>query len=396
MYWKSVRIPLLFTFLVLGFSLAAAQSVTVHTTGMAFPTRLITGPDNTLLVTEAQAAAANTGRISIVDRTTGARRTLLAGLPSGVNNLGGELAPSGPTGLILQGNTLFVTIGPGDAVMNVGPGLELPAPSPSSALFDSVLRLTLPRSYAFLNEGFVMTPADQAAISANGSVVLTNSYGQKMAVSLVANLPDYRAEPRPGAPDNVRSSNLYGVEIFQKDLYVVDASFNLIHKISMDGRSVSTFVTFANRPNPLFGTIGGPFVEPVPDAIHRIGNTLLVPHLTGFPFIQGFSEVRAVSLQSGEHETLIPGLTSAIDVMKIGGEDLAGNGLSYLTLEFSSNQLAGAPGRIKYFSSSVDTGTVVVPVLITPTSMARDEATGDVFVTEMFTGRIIKASGLPF
>ncbi len=37
---------------------------------------------------------------------------------------------------------------------------------------------------------------------------------------------------------------------------------------------------------------------------------------------------------------------------------------------------------------------VIVSNLISPTSMARDEHTGDIFVTEIFTGRIIRVQVL--
>ncbi len=37
---------------------------------------------------------------------------------------------------------------------------------------------------------------------------------------------------------------------------------------------------------------------------------------------------------------------------------------------------------------------VMVSNLISPTSMARDEHTGDIFVTEIFTGRIIRVQVL--
>lgn len=377
--------------------LVNAQTTSVFTTGLLLPSRVITGADNSLLVTEAGMVIPNTGRISIVDLSTGERRTLVAGLPSAVNNLGGEIVPSGPTALLLQGKTLFVTIGTGDAVMNVGPGLEMPNPTPSSPLFDSVMEFTLPGGYAHLQEGFVMSAADQAALDLTGRAVLTNSFGQKMSVRVVANLPDYRANPRPDAPNNVKASNLYGVEMFQKNLYVVDASLNLISRVSVDGRSIGTHIVFPNRPNPLFPMIGGPVIEPVPDSVHRIGNTLLVTLLSGFPFVSGLSEVKAVSLKDGSEVTLIQGLSSAIDVMKAGGEDeFAGEGLSYYTLEFSANQLAGAPGRIRYFQSASGPPVTVAPVLITPTSMARDEISRDIFVTEMFTGRLIRVSDLPY
>jgi len=72
-----------------------------------------------LLVAE-QGNGPNTGRISILDPSSGERRTLLDGLPSAINNLGGFPAPSGPSGLAMRGRTLFIAIGVGDAAL-LGP-----------------------------------------------------------------------------------------------------------------------------------------------------------------------------------------------------------------------------------------------------------------------------------
>ncbi|QQS39954.1 MAG: ScyD/ScyE family protein [Acidobacteriota bacterium] len=365
-----------------------AQTTTTVTTGLTLPSRVIKGADNSLLITESGTSAPNTGRISIVDRTNGTRRTLVSGLPSGVNNLGGSPVPSGPTGLDLRGISLFVTIGPGDAVTNVGPGLELPTGTASSPLFDSVLEFFLPWDYANLESEFVMKAADQHRLNTIGWTILKSSYWRFMLVRLVANLPDYRPEPRPNAPNNVRSSNLYGVEAHGLYLYVADASHNKLHKIPILHGASSTFVEFPNRPNPLFPNLGGPFIEPVPDGIHRVGDTLLVPMLTGFPFVEGFSEIQAVNIKTGSATTFIGGLTSAIDVT-------AAPGGSFYALEYSANQLAGTPGRLKFFETPSSPPTTVVANLITPSSMVLDHRTGEMYVTEMFTGRLIRVSGLP-
>lgn len=367
---------------------ARSQTTSVITDGLNHPTKIITVADNSLLVSESGTMTPNTGRISVIDRTTGVRHTLIGGLPSGVNNLGGPPDTDGTTGIFLKGNLLYVSSGVGDAVINVGPGLELPNPTgASSPIFNSIIEITLPGGYASLASSFTMTLAEQAALAVNTPVVLTNAEGEQIAIRMVADLPDYRAEPRPTAPDNVRASHLFGVEMYQKQLYVVDAAFNLIHRVDIGSGTTTAFATFPNKLNPLFPGLGGPFIEAVPDNIHRVGNRLLVPMLTGFPFVPGLAEVQVVSLNDGSHETLIPGLTSAIDVLHLESDEGVD---SFFTLEFSANQLAGAPGRLRYFSSADALPVTVVPVVITPTSMARDDNTGDIFITNIFPGTVTR------
>jgi hypothetical protein len=383
-----IFLPVIMALILVPVIATFAQTTSVLTAGLERPSKVITAADNSLLVSESGTSAPNTGRISVINRATGVRQTLINGLPSGVSNLGGPPEPSGVSGLALRGNTLYLTIGSGNATMNVGgPGLEAPNPNPSSPLFDSVLELTLPGGYAGSANNFSMTMADQTALVSGATVALTNFQGQRMLVRMVVNLPDNVPNPRPGFPNNVRASNLFGVETFQRDLYVVDASRNLIHRVdSVTGQS-DIFTTFPNKQNPLFPNLGGPTVEPVPDNIHRFGNRLLVPLLTGFPFAAGLAEVQSINLTNGEHETLIPGLTSAIDVLHL-------EGTAYLTLEFSANQLANQPGRLRFYSASNAVPVVIAANLISPTSMARDEITGDIFVAEIFTGRIIRVQVL--
>jgi hypothetical protein len=173
------------------------------------------------------------GRISILDPGTGQVRTLVSGLPSGFSPPNGD--PSGPSGLALQGNTLFVTIGLGDAVVaGPLPGTQIPNPTPSSPLFSSVLAFRLTRHGSVLNAGFTMTPADQAALKSNSSTTLYNANSDQLTVRLIADFPDYLPEPVPGALANVRQSNPFGIAAIDNLLYVPDASSNNLRVVNLD------------------------------------------------------------------------------------------------------------------------------------------------------------------
>jgi len=361
------------------------QTTSVMTTGLDKPTKVIIGPHNTLLVSENGTAVPNTGRVSVVDRTTGVRHTLISGLPSGVDNLGGPPSPDGTTSILLEGRMLYLTSGVGDATNKVN-GVEYPSGAPSSPIFDSVMQIYLPHRFESLDSEFHMTMNDQLSLAAGSWVRIQNTEGRSLYARILADLPDYRSEPQPGIPDAIRSSHLFGIERFGWDLYVADASFNLIYRVNIfTGRS-SVFVEMPTRPNPLFPTMGGPTIEAVPDNIHRVGHSLLVPELTGFPMVSGLSDIRSVNPRTGAISTLIPGLSSAMDVLAVEDEKCE---MGYYALEFSTNFLVNAPGRLRYFDADGN-ASLVVPVLITPSSMARDRRTGDIFVTNIFPGTITR------
>jgi hypothetical protein len=364
---------------------AIGQTSMVHTAGLNTPNKIINAPDNSMIVSEAGTTMPNSGRLSIVDRTSGARHTLISGLPSAVSFLGGDPSgdPDGPSGLALQGNKLWVTIGIGDAVLpGGGPGLETPNPMPSSPIFDSVLELTLPGGFANLDSGFVLTFAQQLALDAGNTVILHNAEGKSLSIRVLADLPDWRPAPTPTVPGNVKASHLYGIEWWQQSLFLADAGHNEIKQVSRKTGDFSVFATFPARPNPTM--IGGPFIEAVPSNIHRVGNRLLVPLLTGFPFVPGLAEIQSVSLKSGSHEQYIGGLTSAIDVLAFEG--------GIYTLEFSTNLLMGAPGRLRFYADPDATPVNVLSNLITPTSMTRDEETGTLYITNIGPGTITKVT----
>jgi hypothetical protein len=366
-----------------------AQTSEVITSGLILPVKVILAGNKSLLVSESGTMTPNTGRVSLINRNSGNRRTLIDGLPSGVNNLGGELLPTGPSGLVLVGRSLYMTIAVGDAVQNVGPGLESPNPNPSSPLYNSVLRIILPGDYENLAGPFTLSPADQEILASGRTIVLTNSGGQRISIRMIINLPNFRKEPRDNAPENVRSSNPYAVEFFEKNLYIADASYNRITRVSTVDGSHRTFVKFGTKTNPLFPDVGGPEVEAVPDNIHRMGNQLLVPLLTGFPFVQGLAEIRSINLNGGKQSVLISNLTSAIDVLPTGISN------QFFTLEFSVNQLQNEPGRLRFYSSPDTDPVTLVSDLVSPTSMAHDKTKNAIFITHIFPGLITRVTDLP-
>jgi hypothetical protein len=127
----------------------------------------------------------------------------------------------------------------------------------------------------------------------------------------------------------------------------------------------------------------------VPDSIHLFGGQFLVTLLSGFPFPPSVAQVRIVDPRTGDNQPFNTGLTSAIDVLPV---KTSGGGDEFLTLEFSTDQVAQAPGRLQLFTSPDGSPVVVANCLITPTSMVLDPKTGSLFVTQIFTGRVIEVA----
>jgi len=367
-------------------SVVAQCPTSVAAAGLIAPTKIIATGDG-LIIAES-GFGPNMGRISLLDPETSQRRTLVDGLPSGFSPPNND--PSGPSGLAMQGSTLYVTIGLGDAIIaGPLPGTQIANPTPSSPLFSSVLAFKLGRHGVSLNDGFIMTPADQSALKSNSSVNLHNANGDTATVRLVSDFPDYLPEPVPGVPDNVRQSNPFGVAIIDSLLYVPDASSNSLRVVNLDTGASQTLTSFAPLPNNLF-PFGPPVVEAVPNSIRRFGDGLFVTLLSGFPFPPGGSEVLAIDPVTGNQTPFISGITAAIDMAPV----MRKGNLSVLTLEFSTNMLLPqpAPGRLSIYRLPFTTRAVVADCLITPTSMAIDKDSRFAYITEIFTGRVIKVT----
>jgi hypothetical protein len=360
---------------------ASAQAVSSEfAAGLKAPNKLIITPRGNLVVSETGTGNSD-GRISIIDQS-GNRRTLIDGLPSGLSPEG----PSGPTGLALRGRTLYVTIGQGDATSpGPVPGSQSANLDPSSPLYSSILAIRFDSSVENAGTDFVLTAADYAALNEGVRLKARNAEGRRLSVDVITNFRNFQDEPRPDFPANVRASNPFGVAVDGDTLYVVDAGLNLLREVDIQSGESSVVVRFAPKPNPL--PFGPPVAEAVPDSVHVVGKHILVTLLTGFPFAPGLAEVRRVNKATNNQSTLIGGLTSAIDVLPVRG---ARGETEYYTLEISTNLLANAPGRLQFFSSAGATPVVIASNLISPTSIARDEQTGSLFITEIFTGRVIK------
>jgi sugar lactone lactonase YvrE len=95
--------------------------------------------------------------------------------------------------------------------------------------------------------------------------------------------------------------------------------------------------------------------------------------------------VEQVDPATGAHSLLIPGLSSAIDVLPI-----TSNGdTDYLVLQFSTDMLGGGLGSLLRFETPDSAPAVLAGCLITPTSMTLDEKTDTLYITELATGRVV-------
>lgn len=381
-----LRAVSIFAAAFLAASVGFAQQPTVLTSGLKNPSKILLTDRGNLLVAEA-GNGPNTGRVSIVDRVTGARRTLIDNLPSGLAAPNGD--PDGVTGLAVSGMTLFLSTGTGDATLAGPNGTEIPNPSPSSPLFSSVLQLDLNRFLDNTDGGFALTAANQTAIKNGQPVLLTAASGETASIRLFADFPDYVQDPNTG----VRPSHPYGLFLSAHNLYVVDAAMNSLRRVDLATQNVFTVATFPPLSNPT--SVGPPVMDAVPDSIRLYGNRLLVPFLPGFPFPPGFSEVRLVDPATGIHQTYLPSLTSAIDVLpvaSIGPEQ-------FLVLEFSTDMLANKPGQlllVAAFGLPGLTQKIITTNLVAPTNMAFDPRTSEVFVSQLANGQIVRIDASAF
>lgn len=134
---------------------------------------------------------------------------------------------------------------------------------------------------------------------------------------------------------------------------------------------------------------GPPVLEPVPTGLTAFGNDLLTALETGFPFPTGVAEIRRIDPRTGEVTPFITGLTQALDVLPV---KFPGGGTQFYVVELSVDLLSGAPGRLLLFASPTAVPSVVSDTLLFPSSVARDEVTGDLYVTESLIGNVVRIS----
>ena len=353
-------------------------------TGLNKPTKLIFTSQRNLIVAETDVAP-NSGRVSLIDRTSGTRRTLIDGLPSAVYTGTEPASPSGVSGLALRGRTLLITIGNGNAtVPGPVPASEKPNPAgPASPLLSSVLSLEPSVPLDGIKGGFSLNPSQHAVLKSGSAVTLTNGEGEQLVVRVVTDFVDSVASPRPDYPENVKNANPFGLAVQGHLAFVVESSQNLIRRVDLTNGSSSTLTAFPPFANPT--TMGPPMIEAVPDSVRVRGNELLVTTLTGFPFPAGSAGVYRVDISSGTIVPLVSGFNSAIDVEPLGPSLTS----PLLVLEFSTNMVTGALGRLRMVTPGSEP-VVVAQNLVTPTSFVVDRATGEAFITLMGPGAIAR------
>ncbi len=350
--------------------------------GLLEPIGTVLTDQGNLLVAESGDNTPGSGRVSIVD-PSGNRRTLLAGLPSAPADVGD---PSGPTGMMMRGRKLYLAIGVGDVgIAGPRPGTTLENPNgPSSPIFSSVLLLQFSASTENSTTGFTLTPADEESLADGQEVVLSNGGGDRLRIQSVVDFPNFIPFPLDDVPDNIQVSNPFSLAAIDHSLYVTDGGRNLVWQTDLKTGAFSELVNFPDIPNPLFPTLGGPFLQPVPTGIAVAGGKLLVTLLRGAPFPTGTSTVEEIDPSTGSDTVLIDNLTSAIDVVP----QMKKGHVRYFVLEFSSEgPFFSGPGTVLRFDDPAGPPVVIADCLTTPTSMTRDIRTGTLYISEV-TGSV--------
>lgn len=366
---------------------AVAQSTSVFATGLLTPTKITFTPGGELVVSEAGTFTPGSGRLSVLDRD-GNRRTLLDGLPSGPEPAGSPLGPA-VVAFAPSGRLFFLEIAAGDVtVAGAAPGQDAPNPQgPSSPILSSVLTVSLSVPVEDLASGFSLTLDDHFEISHGRTLTLTNSEGETAEIRLLHDFRDLVRDP----VINVRRFNPFGMAVGPLGLvaWVVDASQDSLEQVDLPtGRNLRV-LEFDPVPNPL--PFGPPLVDPVPTSVRLFEGDLLVALETGFPFAQGAASVLRVDPSEGTAEPFIEDLTQALDVLPVKTQ---GGGTDFYVVELSLNLLVfpPAPGRLLRFSDPAGPPLVLADTLIGPTSVAVDAQAGEAFVTEVFTGNVVRVT----
>ncbi|MGH9673175.1 MAG: ScyD/ScyE family protein [Bryobacteraceae bacterium] len=361
-------------------ALCAASSLysqEVIATGLQSPVKIILTPGGNLLVAEA-GRTANSGVISVVTRT-GARRPLIEALPSGLDVTG---SPLGPTGIALRGNTLYVLIGIGDVLRRGQPGQEVANPAgPSSGLLSSLWSIELSAPVDTTTGPFQVRLADTTLLLDGEETTMEDPVGNKAVVRLITDFRDYV----PDRQTVLRGSDPYGLALDPDDPdlgYVADAGMNSLLAVRLSTGRVRTVL----RVPPVAHTrrIGPPLADSVPTQVVFFGRQILVTRFSGFPFPNEHATVEVFDPATKSLTPFFTGLSTPIDV----AHSSVNGRLRMLVLEFSADLLGDLPGRLRLYDSPQS--AFLSESLITPTAMAFDAASGEIFITEYGPGRIVR------
>jgi hypothetical protein len=365
-------------------ALSPAMAQSLFTEGLQFPQRLIFTPAGNLLVSEGGTAVPNTGRISIVDRQ-GRRRSLLEGLPAG---RGHNIPAFGPTGLRLDGHTLYLLIGEGD--VQVGPPFSINLNGPSSPTFHSVLQIRFSADVDSIGSAFELSSVNHWALRDGYDIELRNASGDQATFHLLTSFPSLMRNVLGGAALH-RPSDPYSawLDAANNALYVVDASAETLIRVNtVTGHSV---VLTRFQSDVRVTTNGSTMVDTVPTAACPVGDSWLISFLSASPYPAGASSVRLWRPADGTWSRLPPligDLTMTNDLLCLAGGTATAPRL--VTVEFNTTgDLTAASGRVQLVEGSQK--RLLAQNLPAPTSVAQDSTTGDLFVATV-TGSIFRVS----
>lgn len=337
-------------------------------TGLQFPQRLLFTPAGNLLVSEGGTPEPNSGRVSLVDRS-GNRRSLLEGLPSGPAHF---TFPFGPTGMALDGRTLYLLIGEGDLFAGSPPNFGINFNGPSSPIFSSILKIQFSRDPDEIQAPFRLTSVSHWALLDGWDERFENGAGDRVTVQL---LTAFRPLVRNvlGGGERVRQSDPNSVVLdgSKRYLYVSDSGGETISRVDITTGRALTVIRF--EPHRRATPAGTVLVDNVPTGLCWSGERLLVGFLSGGPFPAEEASVSAVDPVSATTALFAGGLTAVTDIACIRG---SGGGPGVVAAEFTTGQ--GPSGRIKVHDGS--TSRIVASGIQAPTGVAVDPRTGEVYV----------------
>lgn len=372
---------------------AQGPSIQVFADGLQAPTKVLVLTNGLVVVAES-GSGKNDGRISLFN-PRGERRTLIDGLPSGIEPVGPSGNVSGPNSIAVAGRTLYISIGIGDSLagrsMQPGTASEF-NPFPSSPLFSSIMQLDFQRELDFDLGPFSLNRLHHIALAGGASIRLDGKDDEHVTIQTLINfLPDHIADPSlPG----YRGPNPFDIVIDARNpatMYMTDGGLGRIVKVDLVNQLAQEFIRFAKIPRPP-GTLIGPFmIDPFPTGARQHGDHLYVALLTGFPFAQRASQIQRINLDTGVTETVLRDLTSCVDVEPLGANTL-------LVLQLSTNLFAlppnlPRPGRLLRFDLRAPTApTILADGLMLPNSMARHASGNNFFIVEIGAGRVLQLS----
>ncbi len=170
--------------------------------------------------------------------------------------------------------------------------------------------------------------------------------------------------------------------------YVADAGFNGIVRVAAGSGQHTVFCKFDPIANPT--PVGPPFIDAVPTRIiARPDGGFYVCNLTGFPFLEGSASIFDVSA-NGVVTPLHTGLTMLTDLAL---DAATGNlyALQFGTFDFSIFNIAPNSGKVWRIHPDGSKEAVIENITYSP-GMAID-AQGNIYVSELASGRILKFDG---